>query len=137
MRKFIFGVSDQVRNKQLYSHTCIYKYLMSLRMRKPTICICENKDADQLCSYCSAPLFSTHGQCYSSSTSFKLLPLQPGLCWTWSETQIVGFLMHRLKYRKEQILSIQENVGTDKLDCCTVLGKSIFFFRICIDLVFS
>ena len=24
------------------------KYLMSLCMRKPTICICENKDADQL-----------------------------------------------------------------------------------------
>ena len=27
---------------------------MSLRMRKSTICICENKDADQLCSNCKA-----------------------------------------------------------------------------------
>ena len=40
---------------------------------------------------------------YSSSTyiqSFKLLyavTVQPCLCRTWSETQIVGFLMHRLK----------------------------------------
>ena len=25
------------------------------------------------------------------------MTVQPGLCWTWSETQIVGFLMHRLK----------------------------------------
>ena len=29
-------------------------YDMSLRLRKPTICICENQDADQLCSYCTA-----------------------------------------------------------------------------------
>ena len=29
-------------------------FYMSLRMRKPTICICENKDADQLCSNCTA-----------------------------------------------------------------------------------
>ena len=27
---------------------------MSLCMRKPTICICENKDADQLCCNCTA-----------------------------------------------------------------------------------
>ena len=27
---------------------------LSLRVRKPTICLCENKDADQLCSNCTA-----------------------------------------------------------------------------------
>ena len=32
------------------AEVCIY---MSLRMRKTTICICENKDADQLCSNCT------------------------------------------------------------------------------------
>ena len=25
------------------------------------------------------------------------MTVQPGFCWTWLETQIVGFLMHRLK----------------------------------------
>ena len=30
------------------------KIHLSLRMRKPTICMCENKDADQLCSNCTA-----------------------------------------------------------------------------------
>ena len=29
-------------------------YDMSRCIRKPTICICENKDADQLCSVCTA-----------------------------------------------------------------------------------
>ena len=31
---------------------------MSLRSRKPTICICQNKDADQLCSNCADQLIS-------------------------------------------------------------------------------
>ena len=26
------------------------------------------------------------------------MTVQPGLCLTWSEPQIVGFLMHRLNY---------------------------------------
>ena len=26
------------------------------------------------------------------------MTVQAGLCWTWSEIQIVGFLTHRLKY---------------------------------------
>ena len=29
---------------------------LSQRIRKPIICICENKDADQLCSHCTADL---------------------------------------------------------------------------------
>ena len=73
---------------------------------KPTICICENKDADQLCSNCTAD------QClcfhYTDSTNPLLLiykfskfylssvTVQTGLCWTRFEIQIVGFLMQRL-----------------------------------------
>ena len=29
------------------------------------------------------------------------MTVQPGLCQTWSEPQIVGFLMHRLKSNKQ------------------------------------
>ena len=74
-------------------------------MRKPAICICENKEADQLCSNCTAD--ERLCLCYRDSTIPLLLiskvssfvTVQPGLCQTWSETQIVGFLMHRLKYK--------------------------------------
>ena len=73
-------------------------------MGKPTICICENKEADQLLSYCEAdqclcfrytdstiPLLSKSkiSSLYPSSVT-----VQSGLCQTWSEPQIVGFLMH-------------------------------------------
>ena len=45
-------------------------------MRKPTICLCENKDADQLCSNCTAD----QGICFHHTDgpyikSFKLLAL--------------------------------------------------------------
>ena len=76
------------------------------RTRKPTIFICENKDADELCSNCT-----THYRLcfrYSESTIPLLLKTQNfklpacfcacttrfGLCRTCSETHIVGFLMH-------------------------------------------
>ena len=75
-------------------------------MRKPTICICENKDADQLCSNCTADqlLCFRHMDStipllrISKISSFCLYAVivQPGLCWTWSETQIVGFRTHML-----------------------------------------
>ena len=74
-------------------------------MRKPTICVCENKDADQLRSNCEADQRLCF--CYTDSTlhlflkseisSFKpaSVTVQPSLCRTWSETQSVGFLTHR------------------------------------------
>ena len=62
-------------------------------MGKPTICIGENKGADQLRSNCEADqhhCFLLHGLYNFSSTyikSFKLLTssvtVQPGLCGTW------------------------------------------------------
>ena len=74
---------------------------MSRDVRKPDICICENKDADQL-----------HGNreadqrlCFRYiDITIPLLPIyqisglypscvvaQPGLCGTWSETPKTGF----------------------------------------------
>ena len=70
-------------------------------MRKPAICICENKAADQLHSYCAAdqclcfryidgtiPLLSKSeiSSLYSSSVA-----VQPGLCQTRSETRMLVF----------------------------------------------
>ena len=72
-------------------------------MRKPTICICETKGADQLCSNCTADQHLCF--CYTDSTTPLLLKskissvtVQADLCQTRSETQIVGFLMHSLNY---------------------------------------
>ena len=85
-------------------HLCIGAHLgrqTSLPVRKPTICICENKDADQLCGNCTAD----QHLCYrhtdstiplltiSKFSSFKLysVTVQPGLCWTWSEPKLLAF----------------------------------------------
>ena len=75
-------------------------------VRKSDFCLGENKGADQLRSNCEAdqrlcfrytdstiPLLSK-SKISSLSSSSVLVHL--GLCWTWPETQIVGFLMHRL-----------------------------------------
>ena len=75
-------------------------------MRKP-ICICENKDADQLCSNRKAdqrlcfryvdstiPLLSKSK--ISSLKPNSSVAVQPGLCRTWSETPKTGFLRTRL-----------------------------------------
>ena len=82
-------------------------------MRKPEnlgFCICENKDADQLRGNREAdqrlcfryidrtiPLLSKYEiSClYPSSVA-----VQPGFCWTWSETAKTGFLTTRLIYKK-------------------------------------
>ena len=75
-------------------------------MRKPTFCICENKDADQLRGYREAD----QRLCFRYMDSAipvlpkdeisSLLPssvaVQPGLCRTWSETPKTGFLTTRL-----------------------------------------
>ena len=80
-------------------------YYLSRCMGKPTICIGENKDADQLCSKREAD--QRHYFCYTDSTSstiyiqnFKLLAAFCD-CTAWFVSdlvrpQIVGFLMHRL-----------------------------------------
>ena len=73
-------------------------------MRKPTICLCENKDADQMCS---SKCIADQRQCsfHTDSTntqSFKLLALCCD-CTAWFVSDLVGnpncwFLMHMLNY---------------------------------------
>ena len=73
-------------------------------MRKPTFCICENKDADQLRGNREAdqhlcfryidsaiPLLSKSeiSSLYPSSVA-----VQSGLCWTRSETRMLVFSCH-------------------------------------------
>ena len=85
---------------------------MSLVMRKPAFCICENKDADQLCGNCEAdqrlcfhyadstiPLLP---KSEISSLQLSSVAVQPGLCRTWSETPKTGFLITRLIMLVEQ-----------------------------------
>ena len=74
---------------------------MSCIMRKPTFCICENKDADQLCGNCKAD----QRLCFryidstilllskSEILSLKLssVAVQPGLCQTRSKTTTLVF----------------------------------------------
>ena len=69
---------------------------MSLVMRKPAFCMCENKDADQLRGNREAD----QRLCFRyTDSTIPLLPIaeisslwpssvavQPGLCRTWSET---------------------------------------------------
>ena len=70
-------------------------------MRKPTFCICENKDADQLRGdreadqrLCFRYIDSTI-PILSKSEISNLYPssvaVQPGLCRTWSETRLFFF----------------------------------------------
>ena len=66
----------------------------------------ENKDADQLRGnreadqrLCFRYTDSTFPPLLISKFSrfwVSSVTVQAGLCWTWSETQIVGFVMHRL-----------------------------------------
>ena len=79
---------------------------LSNDVRKPDICICENKDADQLRGNREAD----QRLCFRHTDSaIPLLPnseistpksfsvaVQPGLCRTWSETPKTGFLRTRL-----------------------------------------
>ena len=76
------------------------------RREKTGFCICENKDADQLRGNREAdqrlcfrytdstiPLLpNSEISCLSPSS----VAVQPGLCWTWSETPKTGFLTTRL-----------------------------------------
>ena len=91
---------------------------LSRVMRKSDFCLGENKGADQLCSNCPADQRLCFR--YSDSTIPRLLiskissfylssvTVHPGLCQTWSETQTVCFLTHRLIYLPTIICSFSE-----------------------------
>ena len=113
-------IKDYFPNLTLYLSLCV---------RKPTICMGENKDADQLRGNREADQRLCFR--YTDSTFSPLLipkfsrfwvssvTVQAGLCWTWSETQIVGFLMHRL-------ISICSNIGLPSISY-TMLYASLYF----------
>ena len=75
-------------------------------MRKPDFCICKNKDADQLRGNCEADqhlcfrYIDSTIPLLSKSEISRLKPssvaVQPGLCWTWSDTPKTSFLTTRL-----------------------------------------
>ena len=83
---------------------------MCLAGRKPVLCICENKDADQLRSNCAAD----QRLCFRyTDSTIPLLPKseissllpasvveQTGLCQIWSETPKTGF-----SHNEAQIMS--------------------------------
>ena len=97
------GVSVYCFDRTTANRTHIY---ISLVMRKPAFCMCENKDAHQLRSNCATD------QCYcfryTDSTTPSLprpeitglllssVVVQTGLCRTWSKTPNTGFLTTRL-----------------------------------------
>ena len=81
---------------------------LSLVVRKPAFCICENKDADQLrgnreanqrLCFCYRDTCSTI-PLLSKYEITSLLPssvaVQPSLCGTWSKTPKTGFLTMNL-----------------------------------------
>ena len=83
-------------------------YHLSRLMRKPTICICENKDGDQLRGNRDREADQRLCFRYTDSTIPLLLKYeissvypsseatQTSLCQTWSETPKTGFLASRL-----------------------------------------
>ena len=66
-------------------------------MRKSAFPICENKDVDQRLCFLyidsAVPLLPKYK---ISSLQPSSVAVQPGLCWTWSETPKTGFLAKQL-----------------------------------------
>ena len=105
----LYEIGVQVGIFHFHGNVFLVCSYMSRVVRKPDFCLGENKGADQLRSNCEADQRLCFR--YSDSTIPPLLipklsrfwvssvTVQAGLCWTWSETQIVGFLMHRLMFK--------------------------------------
>ena len=95
-------ISNSTRSLGLFSAgSTLLTLKMSRVMRKPTFCICENKDADQLRGnreadqrlcfsyiYSTLPLLS---KSEISSIKHSSVAVQPGLCRTRSETKMLFF----------------------------------------------
>ena len=77
----------------------VLKNDMSRVVRKPAVCICENKDADQrLCFRYTDSTIPLLSKSEISSLQPSSAAVQPGLCRTWSKTPKTGFLRTRLIY---------------------------------------
>ena len=77
------------------------------RCEKTVYCICENKEADQLCGNCTADQRLYFRYTDSAIPLLPIYEIKPlaifcsytaWLCETWSETPKTGFLRMRLKY---------------------------------------
>ena len=57
-KSVVYAVIEDLDQTGLFSDSCSCSRLLVLSwigiMRKPVFCICENKDADQLCDNCTA-----------------------------------------------------------------------------------
>ena len=90
-------IVKQINHKEK-THICSK---MSRVMRKPTFCICENKDADQLrgnreadqrlCFRYTDSTIPLLPKCEISSLWPSSVAVQPGLCQTRSETRTLVF----------------------------------------------
>ena len=82
------------------------KHNMSRVVKKPALCICKNKDADQLrgnreadqhlCFRYTDSTIPLLPKCEISRLYLSCVVVQPGLCQTWSESPKTGFLTTRL-----------------------------------------
>ena len=119
---------------------------MSRCTRKPTICICENKDADQLRSnYCEADqrlcfrYMASTIPLLSKSKISSLYPssvlLQADLCKTRSETQIVAFSHAQAHiFSKERKVNLPSRLSISRLchfsfPCFSVLEFTLITTR--------
>ena len=99
-----FFLLSNINKYTSYLNLCFYH--MSRDMRKPDLCICENKDADQprgdreadqrLCLRYTDSTIPLLPKFEISNLLPSSLAVQPGLCRTWSETPNTIFLTSRL-----------------------------------------
>ena len=93
-------------------------------MRKLDFCLCENKDADQLCSNCTADQRLCF-HCSDSTIPPQPLPkisrfylssetVQAGLCQTWSETPKTSFLASGLIFSIDTVHVMVDKIMRNK-----------------------
>ena len=114
-KDFPSAMSNLVQND--FVITAIIGNVMNVSVIEPTICICENKDADQLRGdreadqrLCFRYTDTTLPLLFKSEiSSFQpaSVTVQPDFCRTCSETTLLVFPTRRLNYRK-----IQSNSST-------------------------
>ena len=109
-------------------------------MRKPAFCICENKDADQLCGTAqliSAFVFATYidstipllAKSEISSLWLSSVVVQPDLCQTWSETQKTVFSQRGIYHLEMQVTILPKRIlitrNTEKHKLSTAMEGSV------------
>ena len=119
LKQWTFGWMSVIKHKTYFSSICFLIsnncliYYMSPGVRKPTICIYENIDADQLRGsreadqrLCFPYLDSTIPllpKCKILCLRPSSVAAQPGLCQTWSESKLLVFL-RRGSYTIESVI---------------------------------